>query len=45
MTAKTINKQKANEKVEKELLNSLKENDEDQHSQQSGRIYRTNKPL
>ena len=45
MTAKTIIKKKANEKVKEELLKSLSENDEDEHSQQSNRSYKTNKPL
>ena len=45
MTAKTIIKKKANEKVKEDLLKSLRENDEDELSQQSNRSYKTNKPL
>ena len=45
MTLKTIINMKTNEKVKGKLLNLLTENDEDVHSQQSDRSYRTNKPL
>ena len=45
MTAKTIITKKTSEKVKEKLLNSLKGNDEGEHSQQSDRNYRINKPL
>ena len=45
MRAKTIMKKRKSKKVEEELLNSLKKNDEGEHNQQSGRNYRTSKPL
>ena len=45
MTAKTIIKKKMNKKVKEELLNSLRENDEDEDIQQFDRSYRTNKAL
>ena len=44
MTVKNIIKKKKKEKMKKELLNSLRENDENEHSQQFARGYRTDKP-
>ena len=43
MTVKNIIKKKKKEKMKKELLNSLRENDENEHSQQFIRGYRTDK--